>query len=605
MTSNRKIGLGIMHKTHYYTDEKNAQIVIALLKAHGVRDLVVSPGATNDCFVLSVQDDPDFKLYSAVDERHAGYLACGIAQASGRPVVINCTGATASRNYMSALTEAYYRKLPIIALTCSQHSSHLGQMYPQMTDRIHLPADIVKLSVQCPIPHTKEEEWACELNINRALLEVKRQSGGPVHINLETSYMGSYTAEYLPSVTKITRVVADNEFAWPAIQENAKVVVWIGSHLPFSKEETSALNRFVDSHNAVVLTDVTSNYFDKKTVRGSLVLTQKGVAQNPQFAALKPDLIIHIGEISGDYPTMNWLMGKSSVWRVNADGELRDRLHRLTTVFEMSERTFFAHYAKDGTSSLDFYHAWKNAADSVVAKRPELPFSNLWLAQSLAPHLPETSMLHLGILNPLRCWNMTDVRVKAVFSNVGGFGIDGGISSMLGSAIAKPDVLHFGVFGDLSFFYDLNTLGSREVAKNLRILVVDNGEGGEFSVPGGIADNAYCGDRVHDYIAAKGHYGCKSRNVVKHLVEDLGFVYLSAENKEEFNQKIDVFVDEKSSKPIVFECFTDVADDRAALVTYNEIKPYHDQSFTKEMKSFVKGMMPNRMKNVVKAALGN
>ena len=52
-----------MTQKHCYTDEKNAQIVIALLKAHGVKDIVISPGATNDCFVLSVQDDPDFNLY--------------------------------------------------------------------------------------------------------------------------------------------------------------------------------------------------------------------------------------------------------------------------------------------------------------------------------------------------------------------------------------------------------------------------------------------------------------------------------------------------------------------------------------------------------------
>lgn len=28
---------GEMEKKHYYTDERNAQIVIALLKAHGIR----------------------------------------------------------------------------------------------------------------------------------------------------------------------------------------------------------------------------------------------------------------------------------------------------------------------------------------------------------------------------------------------------------------------------------------------------------------------------------------------------------------------------------------------------------------------------------------
>ena len=34
-------------KKHCYTDEKNAQIVIALLKAHGIRKVITNPGTTN------------------------------------------------------------------------------------------------------------------------------------------------------------------------------------------------------------------------------------------------------------------------------------------------------------------------------------------------------------------------------------------------------------------------------------------------------------------------------------------------------------------------------------------------------------------------------
>ena len=105
----------------YYTDEKNAQIVIALLKAHGIRKVVASPGATNIPIVGSIQNDQFFDVYSSVDERSAAYLACGMAYASGEPVVLSCTGATASRNYMPGLTEAWYRKLPIIAIM-STHS---------------------------------------------------------------------------------------------------------------------------------------------------------------------------------------------------------------------------------------------------------------------------------------------------------------------------------------------------------------------------------------------------------------------------------------------------------------------------------------------------
>lgn len=32
---------------HYHTDEKNAQIVIALLKAYGIKRVIVSPGTTH------------------------------------------------------------------------------------------------------------------------------------------------------------------------------------------------------------------------------------------------------------------------------------------------------------------------------------------------------------------------------------------------------------------------------------------------------------------------------------------------------------------------------------------------------------------------------
>ena len=58
-----------------------------------------------------------YKIKNIIDERSAAYVATGLAYETQEPVVITCTGATASRNYLSALTEAYYKNLPIIALT--------------------------------------------------------------------------------------------------------------------------------------------------------------------------------------------------------------------------------------------------------------------------------------------------------------------------------------------------------------------------------------------------------------------------------------------------------------------------------------------------------
>lgn len=73
----------------YYTSERNVQIVIALLKAHGIKRVIASPGTTNMTFIGSIQNDSWFEIYSSVDERSAAYLACGLAAETGEPVVIS------------------------------------------------------------------------------------------------------------------------------------------------------------------------------------------------------------------------------------------------------------------------------------------------------------------------------------------------------------------------------------------------------------------------------------------------------------------------------------------------------------------------------------
>lgn len=73
-----------------YSIEKNVQIIISLLKAHGISNIITSLGSTNVCLVASLQNDNLFKMYSSVDERSATYLACGLASETGEPVVLTC-----------------------------------------------------------------------------------------------------------------------------------------------------------------------------------------------------------------------------------------------------------------------------------------------------------------------------------------------------------------------------------------------------------------------------------------------------------------------------------------------------------------------------------
>ena len=187
----------------HYTSEKNHQILIALLKKKGIRYIIASPGATNVSFLSSVQSDPFFKIFSSVDERSAAYIACGMAAERQEPVVLSCTGATASRNYYPGMTEAFYRKLPIIAVTSTQISSRIGQHVPQVLDRRQIANDVALYSTTLPIVKDQEDFASCEAKVNEALIALTRKGGGPIHMNIETSYSRNYGVKELPTVREI------------------------------------------------------------------------------------------------------------------------------------------------------------------------------------------------------------------------------------------------------------------------------------------------------------------------------------------------------------------------------------------------------------------
>jgi 2-succinyl-5-enolpyruvyl-6-hydroxy-3-cyclohexene-1-carboxylate synthase len=541
----------------FYSAERNVQILVALLKAHGIRYVIASPGTTNINFVASVQCDPFFKVFSSVDERSAAYLACGIASESGEPVVLSCTGATASRNYVSGLTEAYYRKLPILAVTSTQNPMRVGHLVPQVIDRSKQLADMVVDGILLNMVRNKDEEWDCEIKVNKALLALRRHGGGPVHINLETGYNQDFSLQELPPTRLIKRIMPHDEF--PEIPADSRIVVFVGAHQPFSPELTKAVDDFCAAHDAVVFCDVTSGYHGEYEYHPALIASQFNWGKDP----IRPNLMIHIGEVSGDYSVDVVVADK--LWRVNPDGELRDRFRRLTHVFEMEEITFFKHYSTGGKRHTDFIEACRTFHQQALEALPEFPFSNVWIAQQSADKVPEGSTLHVGILNSLRCWNYFGLpKGVRTACNVGGFGIDGDVSTLIGASLVNPDRLCFAVVGDLAFFYDFNVLGNRHVGKNVRIMLINNGRGTEFHNSDHPASKF--GEDGDKFMAAAGHFGNKSPELVRHYAQDLGYQYMTASNKEEYLAACATFFDPKpSDKPMVFEVFTDSDDESQAI----------------------------------------
>jgi len=575
-----------------YTSERNAQIIIQLLKDNGIRKIIASPGTTNANFVASLQGDSFFEVYSAPEERSAAYMACGMAAESGEVVVLSCTGATASRNYMPALTEAFYRKLPILAITSSRRNAYIGHNMHQVTDRTKLPNDIANLSVQMPIVHDEVSEWQCVINANKAILELRHRGGGPVHINLETIYSKS-TVNEIKFVRRIERYTYGDSF--PKLIGD-KIAIFVGNHQPLDEYLTVSIDNFCKSNNAVVLCDHTSNYKGIYRICPSLLCSQF----SGKSALHGLDILIHIGEVS----TVDVDLLPKEVWRVNPDGELRDTFGKLRYVFELNETDFFNSYSHDMVEKDEFFQQCKNEVEDLYNKIPELPFSSLWMAEVTSNKLPLNAVIHLGIRNSLKTWNFFDIpNSVSEFSNTGGFGIDGCVSTLVGAALASPEKLFFCVVGDLAFFYDLSVFGNRHFPANIRILLVNNAVGfemhGSFTLGHKIASEF--GVNEDDFIAAGGHYGQGNSQVVKHFVEDFGCVYMTASSKQEYMNNLNYFINtEDLLKPIVFEAQVNPIDEDLANTIICELV----EDKTKFAKKIVKGIIGeskyDSLKNILK-----
>ncbi len=539
---------------HFYTDEINTLVLISLLKQHGIRKVIASPGATNVTFVGSIQSDDFFEIYSAVDERAAAFMACGLAEESGEVVVLSCTGATASRNYIPGLTEAYYRKLPVLAVTSTQHTGRIGNYVAQVVDRSIQFTDMVKKSYQLPTVLSEEDKQSAINIVNEAILELRHHVSGPVHINLATTYSNNFVIEELPQYRKIQRVI-DRDY--PNLP-NGNIGIFVGAHGRFSEEETSAIDEFCRTNNAVVICDHISNYRGKYRFLASLANSQPNNLETKKF-----DLIIYIGSVHGAY--INYV-GKE-LWRVNEDGAIRDPHHNLTYVFEMSELDFFKHY-KGSRENNTILAKCNEVTQKTLANMPELPFSNLWIAKKTAPKIPNGSVLHFSILNTLRTWNYFETQDNVeCYSTTGGFGIDGCLSAFLGSAYANLEIEHFLIIGDLSFFYDLSSFFT-EIPSNAHIMIVNNGVGTEFKNYNHRA--AYFGEDADNYIAAKGHNGFKSEAVVKNICANNKIDYYSADNKKKYLDVMPNWLLPKD-RPSVMEVFTNDYDESNALRIINSI----------------------------------
>lgn len=564
-----------------YTILENARIVIALLKKHNIRHIVLSPGGSNIPIVQGVQDDPFFKCYSVVDERSAMYFAIGLWHETGEPIATSCTSAQATRNYVPGLTEAFYKHAPILAITMSKHPRYLGQEYMQCPIQTSLPKDAVKKSFSIPRINDDNDRALCIRMTNEAILELTHHSYGPVQLNIEELDNETWRFDdklQLPSVRFIQRLYSKNN-----IEENLsgkRILLLIGEHRVFTKEQIKAVESFSAKYNVFIYATHIANYHGKYSLNGNPCISF--ISQSIFNEQFLPDILITIGGITGDYSIYSKLFGAPNGsfehWRINPDGDVVDTYGKLTRVYQMSIADFFIENEEE-CNNHSYFNVWKTALDNIILNT-EIPLSNLFVAQQLHDKIPESSRMNFAILNSLRSWGYFSLHNSIVCSsNVAAFGIDGCLSVLLGQSM-ETEQLTFLVTGDLAFFYDMNALGIRHNKKNLRILLINNNGGMEFKFT-----NLVNKTNVNNFIAANDHF----KNA-KGWAETCGFRYLYANSKKDYYAYQDEFIRE-SDQPILFEIFTTPENEKLAAELI--AKPNVQNKTSDEIKDTIKKSIVN------------
>ena len=131
-------------------------------------------------------------------------------------------------------------------------------------------------------------------------------------------------------------------------------------------------------------------------------------------------------------------------------------------------------------------------------------------------------------------------------------------------------------------------------------MIVNNGKGMEFRLIN--HNGAMFGNETDKYIAAGGHFGNQSTQVVKHLSADWGYEYMSASNKDEFNNVMERFLTSTlTDQPMILEIFTDTDSETIALKIMEELIVDNGLLLKNKTKEAVKSVVGEKGKNIIKS----
>ncbi|NQU66643.1 MAG: 2-succinyl-5-enolpyruvyl-6-hydroxy-3-cyclohexene-1-carboxylic-acid synthase [Candidatus Marinimicrobia bacterium] len=482
-----------------------ARFTANMLAHSGIRHVCLSPGSRNTPLTIAFSENSSFTCTSHFDERSAGYFALGVAKASEQPVVLCCTSGTAAANYLPAVVEANYSRVPIIVITADRPERLVGSGANQTIHQKNLYGVHVRYFRDVGEPSDRT------LDLNQFLVSALSMAmgingkgeymnpPGPVHLNFPfdeplhpLTRNNEDSASLEPPKLTVPPVTSIDTLPDADLLSNYERPLIVCGRLPDASDR-DVIYQLSDHLNAPVFADIASQLRFGK-VHSNVVCHYDLFLKVKE---LEPDLVIRFGA----KPTSKLLCQKLDEWKdrsilIDPVGRYNDDCPKVIPCQISTFVRSVINSSHESQSTGDWLQHIRNLENSTgVTIRSFMDLESIFeasIVNACIKNLISGDHLFLGNSMPIRdadafcAGSENDVHVHV---NRGASGIDGCTSTAVGigfnhvqlgksSSISRT----FLISGDVSFLYDVNALHTaRQYGVNITIIVINNGGGGIFS----------------------------------------------------------------------------------------------------------------------------
>ena len=481
---------------------------------------MTSPGSRNAPSALTLASDERIDAVSAIDERAAGFMALGMAKASGLPVAVTCTSGTAAANLLPAVVEAYEARVPLIVLTADRPPELRDVGAGQAIDQLKLFGSAAKWFVEVGNGEPGRD-WATHVRALacRAWWTAGGGRPGPVHLNLPLREPLAPVAEDLDVAAWQGR---DDGRPWVELREHSSapdaddvqvladriadtprgVIVCGGASSSAGETSGHGDGRAVDAAELAatvarlasasgwpILAEPTSGLRCGEHDRSHVVAHYDVVLRDEAFAARQyPDLVLRIGDMPTSKSLRSWLAGTDQVvidphaaW--NEPTRTAEMLLHADPV-RTCDALAAAIEVRGTSADSGWVGRWRDGDEVVSSAFAEAPEGFEAKAYAgIEGALPENALVWVSSSMPIRyveSYFPSSPKPIRLLSNRGANGIDGVVASAAGAARAsgRPTFL---LIGEIALLHDVGgLLASRRAGIDLTIVCVNNGGGGIF-----------------------------------------------------------------------------------------------------------------------------